>query len=285
MIPISFDYTRSTSVDDALAALTSGDAKLLSGGQSLLPAMKLRLNAPGLLVDIAKIPALQGIRQEGNELVIGAAATHAAIAASDLVKNTIPILAQGAGLIGDPSVRNKGTLGGSLAHADPSADWPALILVTNATVVCQSTSGSRTVAASDFFTDLYATALEDGELITEVRFPIVASAKMSYQKFLQPASRFAIVGCAVARYPDGTTHVVFTGAASHAYHAVEVEKALAGKELTAENIATAVEQVASGSILLNGGRGLEPLSDHYASTEYRVHLAKVYCKRALSAIA
>lgn len=276
MIPISFNYTRATSVEEALAALASGDAKVLSGGQSLLPAMKLRLNAPDLLVDIAKIPALQGISQEGNELVIGAAATHAQIASSALVKSTVSILAEGAALIGDPSVRNKGTLGGSLAHADPSADWPALVLATEATIVCQGAGGKRSIAAADFFTGLYSTALEEGEIIIEVRFPISAGAKMSYQKFMQPASRFAIVGCAVVRHANGAIKVAFSGVADNPFVDAGVEAAISGQPLDETHIAAAASQAANGQDIM---------SDHYASEAYRHHLAKVYCKRALMSVA
>lgn len=276
MIPISFNYTRATSVEEALAALASGDAKVLSGGQSLLPAMKLRLNAPDLLVDIAKIPALQGISQEGSELVIGAATTHAQIASSALVKSTVSILAEGAAVIGDPSIRNKGTLGGSLAHADPAADWPALVLATEATIVCQGAGGKRSIAAGDFFTGLYSTALEEGEIIIEVRFPISAGAKMSYQKFMQPASRFAIVGCAVVRHANGATKVAFSGVADNPFVDAGVEAAISGQPLDETHIAAAASQAANGQDIM---------SDHYASEAYRHHLAKVYCKRALMAVA
>lgn len=276
MIPISFNYTRAASVEEALSALASGDAKVLSGGQSLLPAMKLRLNAPDLLVDIAKIPALQGISQEGNELVIGAAATHAQIASSDLVKSTVSILAEGAAVIGDPSIRNKGTLGGSLAHADPAADWPALVLATEATIVCQGAGGKRSVAAADFFTGMYSTALEEGEIITQVRFPISAGAKMSYQKFVQPASRFAIVGCAVVRHANGATKVAFSGVSDNPFADAGVETAISGQPLDEAHIAAAASQAANGQDIM---------SDHYASVAYRHHLARVYCKRALMAVA
>lgn len=277
MIPQAFDYKRAGSVAEALDLLDSGDAKILAGGHSLIPAMKLRLNSPGTLIDIAKISALQGIRQEGDELVIGAAATHYQIASSELVKNTLSMLAEGAAVIGDPQVRNKGTIGGSLAHADPAADWPALLMAADAGIVCQSKSGSRTVSATDFSTGLFATALEDGEIITEIRIPMPpAGTKSSYQKFVQPASRFSIAGCAAVRYPDGSIKVAFSGVADAAFRDTGIEAALNGQALTADNIAAAVAQAAAGKDIL---------SDHFAAEDYRLHLAKVYAKRALMAVA
>jgi aerobic carbon-monoxide dehydrogenase medium subunit len=276
MIPQSFDYKRADSVAEAIELLTASDAKLLAGGHSLVPAMKLRLNAPETLVDLGRIKELKGISQDGNDLVIGAMTTHHEIATSALVKQTIPLLAQGASAIGDVQVRNRGTLGGSLAHADPSADWPALILATDATVVCQGPKGTREIQADKFFRGLFSTSLKSNEIITQIRFPIpAAGTKATYQKFVQPASRFAIVGCVVVRHPDGSTKVAFSGVADHPFRDGGVEGAISGKALSEANIAEAASHAASG---------VEVMFDHYASVEYRRHLARVYAKRALTAL-
>jgi aerobic carbon-monoxide dehydrogenase medium subunit len=276
MIPYAFDYARPGSVEEALELLDD-DAKLLAGGHSLVPALKLRLSAPGKLIDIARIPSLKGIREENGEIVIGAATTHADIMKSALLQQHLPMFAEGAALIGDPMVRHKGTLGGSLAHADPSADWPAMVIAADGEVVLQGKGGARSVAAADFFTGFYSTALEDGELITEIRFPIpAAGTRMSYQKFSQPASRFAIVGCAVVRHADGSVRVAFTGVSDAAYRDRGVEEALEGQPLTDAVIEAAASRAAEG-VSLN--------SDHFATEEYRQHLARVYCKRALNAVA
>jgi aerobic carbon-monoxide dehydrogenase medium subunit len=275
MIPISFDYKRATSLDEALALLAEGDAKILSGGHSLIPAMKLRLNAPSTLIDVARIPALKGISVEGNTLVIGAATTHAEIANSAVVKDSLAMLAAGAAHIGDPAVRHRGTIGGSLAHADPAADWGAMLLAADATVVCQSANGERSVAITDFFTGLFSTSLEDDEIIKAVRVPIpAAGVKSAYIKFVQPASRFAIVGCAVVRQADGSTAVALTGVSENPFRDRGVEAAISGKELNEDNIAAAANAV----------EDVEVLSDHYASASYRLHIAKLYVKKALSSL-
>lgn len=266
MIPVAFDYQRATTVDEALAAL-SEDSKILAGGHSLLPAMKLRLNQPAKLIDITKIEALKGIREEDGEIVIGAATTHGAIATNDLIKQHLPFFADGASWIGDVQVRNHGTIGGSLAHADPAADWSALVLAANAAIEVQSVNGSRRIKANDFFISLFTTALEEGEIITAIRIPVPpAGTKTTYQKFVQPASRFAIVGCAVMRTPDGNTNIAFTGVSD-----------------TPFSISNATGNDASAAVdtALNG---VSIMSDHYASEEYRKHLAKVYLKKALQAV-
>lgn len=269
MIPVAFDYQRATTVDEALTAL-SVDSKILAGGHSLLPAMKLRLNQPAKLVDITKIDALKGIKEEDGEIVIGAATTHADIAGSDLIKEHLPFIAEGASWIGDIQVRNHGTIGGSLAHADPAADWTALVLAADATIEVQSSSGKRRIQATNFFTGLFSTALEDGEIITAVRMAIPpAGTKTNYQKFVQPASRFAIVGCAVMRKPDGTTNIAFTGVGEYPFRDAAAE--------TATSIDAAVNAAIAGA-------GVTVMSDHYASAEYRKHLAKVYLKKALQAV-
>ncbi len=283
MIPANFEYYRAGSVDEALSLLAQPDvyAKILSGGHSLIPALKLRLNQPGALIDIARIAELRYIRQEGNSIAIGSTSTHKDIATSALLAHHIAMLPQAAGLIGDPQVRNVGTIGGSIAHADPAADWPGVLLAADAEIVLRSQAGSRTLAAQDFFLGFYTTALQEGEIVTEIRVPIpAAGTKSTYQKFMQPASRFAIVGCAaVVQVSDGICNkvrVAFNGVADACFRDVNVENALVGKAATAENIAAAAAQAA---------QGVSILSDHYAEGDYRKHLAEVYAKRALTAVA
>lgn len=267
MITYPFQYKRANSVADAVALLADG-GKALAGGHSLIPSMKLRLNSPDVLVDVSRLDELKGISVEGSEVVIGAGATHAQIAASDVVKQHLPMFAEGANHIGDPAVRNRGTLGGSLAHADPSADWPAMVLAADATIVVQGANGSRSIKATDFFTGLFSTALEDGELITQVRVPAEAGAKMTYKKFVQPASRFAIVGCAVVKGADGKVRVAFSGVSDTPF-----------RDSAAEY------QLNDGADSADAATGQSIMSDHFASEEYRRHLANVYLKRALEAVA
>lgn len=276
MIPVAFDYQKAGSVDEAIAALSSGDSKLLAGGHSLLPAMKLRLNQPAKLIDISRLEALKGIREEAGEILIGAGATHADIANSDLIKNKLPFFAEAAALIGDVQVRNFGTIGGSLAHADPSADWPALVLVADATIEVKGSAGPKKIAATDFFTGFFSTALGENDIITAIRIPIpAAGTKMNYQKFSQPASRFAIVGCAAMRSPDGKTRIAFTGVAENAFRAIAAENSLSLQSISDTAIAAAADQALAA---------VDILGDHFASSEYRLHLAKVYLTKALKAL-
>src|SRR5580765_1712623 len=188
-----FDYSRPTSIDDAARGLGDDDAKLVAGGMTLIPTLKLRLAKPSQLIDLSAIPALKGITEEGDAVVIGAMTRHADVNRSDVVKRGIPALAAMAGLIGDPAVRNRGTIGGSIANNDPAADYPGAVVALNATV----RTNKREIAADNFFTGLFETALEPGELVTALRFPKVAQA--NYQKFRNPASRYAIVGVFVAK--------------------------------------------------------------------------------------
>ena len=267
MIPVAFDYQRATTIDEAIAAL-SDDSKIIAGGHSLLPAMKLRLNQPAKLVDITKIDMLKGIREEDGEIVIGAATTHGDIAGDELIKKHLPFFAEGASRIGDVQVRNLGTIGGSLAHADPAADWGALVLAADAAVEVQNSGGTRRIKATDFFTGLFSTALEEGEIIVAIHIPVPADGtKTTYQKFAQPASRFAIVGCAVMRTPDGKTNIAFTGVSEAPFRDSAAESAASAEE--------AVDAAVSGVSILG---------DNYASEEYRKHLAKVYLKKALEAV-
>ena len=259
MIPVSFDYQKVKTVDEAINALSNGNSKLLAGGHSLLPAMKLRLSQPSTLVDIADIAAIKGIKEEDGEIVIGAGATHGDIAGNKIINSKLPFFAAAASVIGDIQIRNHGTIGGSLAHADPAADWPALVLAADATIEVQGSSGKRRIKATDFFTGIFSTSLGENEIIISVRVATPPDGtKTTYQKFTQPASRFAIVGCAVIRFPDGKTNIAFTGVSDNAFRADAGEAALSGISI---------------------------LSDHYASEEYRLHLAKVYLKKALQAVA
>jgi carbon-monoxide dehydrogenase medium subunit len=276
MIPAAFDYQKARSVDEAINALQTGEGKLLAGGHSLIPAMKLRMNRPSKLVDISGIAALKGIREEDGEIVIGAGATHADILNDNLVKNKLPFFSSAAALIGDLQVRNHGTIGGSLAHADPAADWPALVLAANASIEVQSKAGKRRVASNDFFQGLFTTALQDGELILSVRIPVPPEGtRTSYQKFSQPASRFAIVGCAAMRTPDGKTNIAFTGVAENAFRDTNAEQQVSGKPLTEETIQSASNAAIEGRTVLG---------DHFASEDYRRHLAKLFLKKTLQAI-
>lgn len=276
MIPASFDYKKVKTVAEALTAL-SGDSKILAGGHSLLPAMKLRLNRPSKLVDITGIGELKGIKEENGELVIGAATTHAAIAASKIIKDKLPFFAEGASQIGDPQVRNHGTIGGSLAHADPAADWPALVLAADAVIEVLGSTGKRRIKSTDFFTGLFSTSLSEGEIITAVRIPVPPDGtKTTYQKFSQPASRFAIVGCAVMRFANGKTNIAFTGVGENAFRDSEAENAVAG---------IAIDEASIHKAMNASLKNITVMGDHFASQEYRRHLAKVYLKKALQAVA
>ena len=259
-----FEYHRAASLADATRAFAAGaDARFLAGGQSLLPAMKMGLAAPSDLVDLGAVSELQGIRVEGGAVRIGAGTTHAAVAASDAVARAIPALAMLADGIGDPAVRARGTLGGSLALNDPAACYPAAVLGLGATV----RTDRREIAADDFFRGMYETALEPGELIVEVAFPI--PEKASWQKFKQPASRFSLVGVFVSRGPAGV-RVAVTGAASCVFRATAFERALA-TDWSAKALA-GLAQDADG---LN--------ADLHASAAYRAHLVGVLARRGVAA--
>lgn len=277
MIPSIFEYKKASSVEEALSML-SDDSKLLAGGHSLIPAMKLRLNQPSTVIDISAIDSLKGITDGGDHIVIGAGATHADIANSSLVKSACSMIAEGSGEIGDIQVRNKGTIGGSLAHADPAADWPALVIAADATISLRSQNDSRDIPAADFFTGFYETVLQENEIITAVKVPkLSAGSTSTYVKFAQPASRFAIVGCAIVKNMDsqgevGNIKVAITGVSEKAYRDHGVEDELMGQPLTDEIINIASSKAADR---------VDVMSDHYASEEYRKHLAKLYVKKAL----
>ncbi len=275
MIPVAVEYKKAVTVEEAIAALSGGESKVLAGGYSLLPSMKLRLNHPAKLVDIANIPSLKGIKEENGQIIINAGTTHHDIGNSEIIKNKLPFFAEAAGMIGDVQVRNRGTMGGSLAHADPAADWPALVLASDATIEVMGSGGTRSIKATDFFTGLFSTQLQEDEIITAIRIPVPEpGSKMVYLKFSHPASRFAIVGCAVIRFPDGKTNIAFTGVADIPFRDSAAEQAVSGKELDVASIDTAVNIAANG---------VNILSDNFASEEYRKHLARIYLKRALQA--
>jgi aerobic carbon-monoxide dehydrogenase medium subunit len=275
MIPASFDYESPRELNDVLTLLSSrDDAKLLAGGHSLLPAMKLRLAAPAVLVDLSRVPGLTYIRESGGTVRIGAMTTHAEVAGSSLLQSVSPLLSQAAREIGDVQVRNRGTIGGSLAHADPAADYPAAVLALDAEIVAMSKRGERLIPALHFFTGLFTTALASDEVITEVRVPVTAPAATAYKKFAHPASGMAVVGVAVVVKMRGANfedvRVGVTGLAQYAYRAASVEKELQGKPASA--IAAAADHVTDG---------IEALGDTFASAEYRSHIARVYTRRAL----
>jgi carbon-monoxide dehydrogenase medium subunit len=259
----SFELARPTTLADASAILTQSGGKALAGGQSLVGAMKLRLAQPGTLVDLSQLAELKGIRKEGGVVTIGALTTHAEVAESDVVRSTLPALAALARGIGDRQVRNMGTLGGSIAHADPAACYPAAVLGLGATI----RTTKRSIAADDFFTGMFETALDDAEIITSVSFPV--PEKAGYVKFENPASRFALVGVFVAQTAAGV-RVAITGAAPCVFRSKQLETAL-GNSFTAE-AARATTMSASG---LN--------SDLHASAEYRAHLIPVVAARAVTA--
>jgi carbon-monoxide dehydrogenase medium subunit len=260
----AFEYHRPSSLDEAVALLTSDDIKPLAGGQTLIPTLKQRLAMPEAVVDLGRIEALKGIRKDGDAIVIGAATTHAEVAASDVVRGAIPALARLAGLIGDPQVRNRGTIGGSVANADPAADYPAAVVGLGATVH----TNTRTIAGDDYFQDLFTTALEENELITAVSFPIPQAA--AYEKFAHPASGYAVVGVMVAKTAGGV-RVGVTGAGPHAFRATAIEEALAGS--FTPDAAKGVAMPADG---LN--------SDIHASAAYRASLISVLASRAVAAL-
>ena len=272
MYTAPFSYKQASNLNEALSLLQQNpEAKLLAGGHSLIPAMKLRLAAPPMLIDISKVAELRGIRREGETLVIGAMTTYRELETSELLKQHCPLLSQAVQLVGDPMVRAKGTIGGSLAHADPAADLPASMLALEAKIKIQGPGGARVVEAKQFFTGMFSTALQEGEILTEVHIPIRPGARMAYAKFPHPASRYAVVGVAVVL--DGNTvRAAVTGAGEHAMRLTKLEQALSGQALSAENITKACQGLLPPDNLNH---------DLVASKEYRAHLVDVMAKRAL----
>jgi carbon-monoxide dehydrogenase medium subunit len=277
VIPAAFEYARATSLDDALAKLTAanGDAKFIAGGHSLVPLMKLRLSEPKVLIDIARIPDLSGIREKDGRIEIGACTVHHDVASSALLREQCPVVSDAAAEIGDPQVRNRGTLGGSLAHADPSADYPAVMLAVDAEIHVKNPKGWRVVKADDFFKDLFTVDLAPDEIIAGVRFAPVRTA--AYAKLHQRASHYAIVGVAAALdVSDGrirSARIGLTGAGPHAVRLRTVEQALAGKTLSRESIEAAARVAGTDLTAVNG--------DIHASAEYRRAMIPVFTRRAL----
>ncbi|MBI3404846.1 MAG: xanthine dehydrogenase family protein subunit M [Acidobacteria bacterium] len=280
MIPASFEYHAPKSVEEAIRLLDrhGDEAKLLAGGHSLLPAMKLRLAAPRYVIDIGKLKGLDYIREMKNKFAIGAMTTHTSVETSDVLRAKCALLAETAGEIGDVQVRNRGTIGGSLAHADPAADYPAAILALDAEMVATSKSGTRTIPAVEFFVDMLTTKLRPGEILTEIRVPIHSGKSgTAYMKLHQPASGFAIVGVAVRlSLAKGNkieeVRVGITGVAAKAYRAVPVENVLQGNVADDKMFAEAAREA---------GQGVDALSDMHASGGYRKEMAAVFTRRAL----
>jgi len=279
MIPGSFEYFAPRSLPDAVKFLSEhkDDVKILSGGQSLLPLMKMRLSKPAYIVDIGRIPGLDTITQDGNNLIVGALVTHERIEYSDLLKARCPLLPQTATTIADVQVRNRGTFGGSVAHADPAGDWPAAVIALDAEIKVFGPSGERWVKCDDFFLGLLMSVLEPDEIVTAISVPITGSDKTAYQKAAPRSSGFAVTGVAVRLAVDaaGTCSraaIGITGVADKAYRPERTEQILAGKKLDGNLI----EQAAAEST-----RNVEVIEDINGSSEYRAHLTHVYVQRAV----
>jgi aerobic carbon-monoxide dehydrogenase medium subunit len=274
MIPAAFDYARPATLDEALGllAMHGEDAKVLAGGHSLIPAMKLRLAQPKVVVDIGRISDLRSMGERDGKVTIGALTTHYEIESSELLGRLCPLLPEVAGKIGDLQVRNKGTIGGSCVHADPAADWPAAMLALDAEFEVAGPRGDRIVAAKDFFVDMLTSAVGPGEILKSIQVPVTAKT-VAYMRFTQKASGFAIAGAAaVLDKVRKAAAVAVTGIAAKAYRAAGVESSLRGVELSPVTIAAAAQKAADG---------IDPLSDIHASAEFRAHLARVHAKRAL----
>jgi carbon-monoxide dehydrogenase medium subunit len=281
MIPVAFDYVRPGSIAGAVAALeAAGDeAKVLAGGQSLMPVLRLRLAGPSVIIDLGGIAAMRGIRVDGDALAIGAMTSHADVAASPLVQAEAPLVAAMAITIGDRAVRHRGTLGGSIAHADPAGDMPTAAVALDATMVVAGPSGQRSIAARDFFTDIFTTAMSADEVLVEVRFPRMPGWTARYEKFHRTAQAWALVGAAATvRRENGAiaeARIAFTNMGPTPVRASGVEAALAG----AQDLST----VKSAAAL--AGEATSPPSDIHGSAEYRRHLAGVLAARAVASAA
>jgi aerobic carbon-monoxide dehydrogenase medium subunit len=279
MIPGSFEYYAPTTLNDAVQYLSAhkDDVKILSGGQSLLPLMKMRLSKPGYIVDIGRISGLDSITEEGSNLIIGALVTHAQIEDSELLKQKCPLLPQTATTIADVQVRNRGTIGGSIAHADPAGDWPPAILALDAEIKVVGPSGERWVKCDDFFLGLMMSVLEPDEVVTAIRVPVTGNDKTAYLKAAPRSSGFAVVGVAVrmALEASGMCSRIalgITGITDKAFRAQRVETMLAGKKLDTQLIEAAAAE---------STRNIDVIEDINGSNEYRAHLTHVYLARAI----
>jgi carbon-monoxide dehydrogenase medium subunit len=284
MIPTNFDYFAPATIDEALKLLDQhgDDCKILSGGHSLIPVLKLRLASPAAVIDIGRIPQLKTIRVDGDTIRIGANVTHSEIAGAAELKQHCPLLAETAAQIGDQQVRNRGTLGGSLTHADPAADWPAAILALDAEIVARSSKGERVIKAADFFVDMLTSAVQPNEIVTEIRIAKPAQPNAAvYLKAPQSASGFAVVGVAAQlKLNNGQCEEIgigITGLAPKAFRASSVETALRGKALDEASVAAAAANADADAS--------DAMEDIHASAEYRRHLARVYARRAVQAAA
>ncbi len=280
MIPAQFDYVRAGSVDEAVAALAEhgDDAKVMAGGQSLIPLLRLRLSYPEVVVDVGRVEEMRGIREEGDHIVIGAMTTHYDVLRDPLVREHAGLIAQATSTVADPAVRHRGTFGGALAHADPAGDLPAVAAALEAEFVVAGTGGRRTVPASEFFVDYLQTALEPEEVLVEVRIPKHTGWGYRYEKFHRVAQSWAIVGvAAVVRRDNGSIAVArigLTNMGSTPIRATAVEQALTGA--APDGVAAAAEHAAEGT---------SPASDLNGKADYRQHLARVLTRRAVSAAA
>jgi carbon-monoxide dehydrogenase medium subunit len=282
MYPAAFEYHAPASVQEALGLLGKwkDDAKLLAGGHSLIPMMKLRLAQPKHVIDLRKVPGLKGIKEDKGVIAIGALTTHWDVESSKLLRDKCPIVSETAAMIGDPAVRNLGTIGGSLAHADPAADMPATAIALGFEFVCEGAKGRRTVKVDDWFQGLMQTALREDEVLVEIRVPLPpAGTGGTYMKFPHPASRFAVVGVAAVVTLDGKgvcskASVGITGAGTKAVRAKGVEAGLTGKNLDAAAIEAAAQKAAEG---------VDVQADLQGSVEYKSHLCRVFARRALEA--
>jgi carbon-monoxide dehydrogenase medium subunit len=280
MIPASFDYVAPTSVDEAVSALASAgeDAKVMAGGQSLIPVLRLRLSYPETVVDLGKIAELKGVREDGDALVIGAMTTHDQVLKDPLVAQYAPLLAQATETVADPQVRHRGTFGGSLSHADPAGDLPSVALALDAEMVIAGPDGRRTVPAKEFFVDYLTTAIQPGEILVEIRLPKLGEGwGTCYEKFNRVAQAWSIVAVAAAvRRENGSiaeARVGLTNMGTTPLRATAVEQALTGQSATAESVASAASHAAEGT---------SPTSDVNAQSDYRSHLATVLTRRALA---
>jgi len=282
MIPAQFDYVAPATLEEALTALADGgdDAKIIAGGQSLLPVLRMRLNAPEMVIDLGKIESLRGVRDDGESIVIGATTTHAEVLTNPLVRENAFVIIKAAEQLADPQVRHRGTFGGALAHADPAGDLGAPCLALDAEFVIAGPAGTRTVAADDFFVDLFTTALDEGEILTEVRIPKRPGWGAHYEKFVRVAHQWPIVAVAAAVKVDGGTiseaRVGLTNMGSTPLRARSVEAALVGKPATDEAVRAAAASAADGT---------NPPSDLNGDADYRRHLATVLTRRAVLAAA
>lgn len=280
MYPSAFDYYRPSSVDEVIKLLQENpEGKIVAGGHSLLPMMKLRLAMPASLIDIGRIPGLAGIKSNNGDVVIGSTTTYDQMMKSDVIGKSLPMMVQAANVVGDIQVRNRGTIGGSISHADPAADFPAVLLALNATVKTVGPNGERAIGIDDFFVDMFTTSLNPDEVVTEVSIPKPqGKTGTAYEKFAHPASGYAVVGVAamVTLGGDGkvaSARVAVTGAGPIASRATGTEQAITGQDPTSDNVKAAAQKASDGITFLG---------DIHAGEEYRAHLTRVFAERALN---